>query len=161
MTMDAVLQWIHATWLGTVTRDVVWLFPTFEILHFMGLCVLIGAVLVMDLRIIGVLRAIPMRQALSFTPIALGAFLVNMLSGIGFYCSDPVRYTTNIAFELKMLMLLLAGLNASWFWITRHRKLAQLPDDADADLTSKVIAVLSLLIWFSVIVLGRFMPYVE
>lgn len=159
--MDAILHWIESSWLGVTTRDVVWLFPTFEILHFMGLCVLIGAVLVMDLRIIGVLRAIPMRQALSFTPIALGAFIVNMLSGIGFYCSDPFRYTPNIAFELKMLMLLLAGLNASWFWFTRHGKLARLPDDGDADLTSKVIAGLSLIIWFSVIVLGRFMPYVE
>ena len=159
--MNNVLHWLESSWLGTTTRDVVWLFPTFEILHFMGLCVLIGAVLVMDLRIIGVLRFMSIRQALSFTPVAIGGFAVNLLSGIGFFCSDPFRYAPNVAFDWKMTCLLVAGLNALWFWITRHRKLAELPEDGEADLTSKLIAALSLLIWFAVIVLGRFMPYVE
>lgn len=158
---DDVLRWIESSWLGVTTRDVVWMFPTFEILHFMGLCVLIGAILVMDLRVIGLLRYISMRQALSFTPIALGAFAVNLLSGIGFFCSDPFRYSVNIAFKVKMALVLLAGANALWFWLTRHRKLAELPNGGDADLISKVIAVVSLIIWFAVIVLGRFMPYVE
>ena len=159
--MNDVLHWLESSWLGVTTRDVVWMFPTFEILHFMGLCTLIGAVLLMDLRVIGLLRAIPMRQALSFTPIALGAFAVNLLSGIGFFCSDPFRYAPNIAFRWKMILVLVAGLNALWFWITRHRKLADLPAGGDADLISKIIAALSLFIWFAVIVLGRFMPYVE
>ena len=158
--MDNVLHWLESSWLGVTTRDVVWMFPTFEILHFMGLCVLIGAILVMDLRVIGLLRAIPMRQALSFTPIALGAFAVNLLSGIGFFCSDPFRYSVNIAFKIKMALVLLAGVNALWFWLAKHRKLVYLPD-SDADVTSKIIAALSLIIWFAVIVLGRFMPYVE
>ena len=157
----SVLHWLESSWLGVTTRDVVWMFPTFEILHFMGLCVLIGSVLVMDLRVIGLLRAIPMRQALSFTPVALGAFAVNLASGIGFFCSDPFRYAPNIAFRWKMLLILVAGLNALWFWFSRHGKLARLPDSADADTVSKVIAAVSLLIWFAVIVLGRFMPYVE
>ena len=158
---DEVLHWIESTWLGETTRDVVWMFPTFEILHFMGLCVLIGAVLVMDLRVLGLLRTIPMRQALSFTPIALGAFAVNLMSGIGFFCSDPFRHSVNIAFKWKMALVLVAGVNALWFWLTRHRKLAEMANGGDADLTSKVIAALSLIIWFAVIVLGRFMPYVE
>jgi hypothetical protein len=159
--MNDALRWIESSWLGVTTRDVVWMFPTFEILHFMGLCVLIGTVLVMDLRLLGVLRSIPMRQALSFTPIALGAFAVNLLSGIGFFCSDPFRYAPNAAFNWKMALVLLAGLNALWFLLTRHRRLAELPDGGDADLTSRIIAALSLIIWFTVIVLGRFMPYVE
>lgn len=158
---DNTLRWIESTWLGETTRNVVWMFPTFEILHFMGLCVLIGAVLVMDLRVIGLLRNISLRQALSFTPIALGAFTVNLMSGIGFFCSDPFRYSVNIAFKVKMALVLLAGVNALWFWLARHRKLAELPDGGDADPTSKLIAGLSLIIWFAVIVLGRFMPYVE
>jgi len=159
--MDNVLQWLESSWIGVTTRDLFWVFPTLEILHFMGLCVLFGSMLVIDMRILGILRSVSMRSVFSFIPVALGAFAVNLLSGIGFVCADPFRYAPNIAFRWKMILILVSGLNALWFWLSEHRKLADLPDGVAANLTAKFIAGLSLTLWASIIVLGRLMPYVE
>ena len=161
MNVHDILAWIESSGLGTTVRDVEWIFPTLETLHFMGLCVLIGSLMVVDLRLLGVAKSIPMRPALSFVPIAIGGFCVNLLSGIGFFFSDPFRYYPNVAFRLKMLLILIAGLNALWFQFVELPKVRDLPPGAQTKLRVKVVAALSLLLWFCVIIAGRFMPYVE
>ena len=60
-----------------------------------------------------------------------------------------------------MGLVIIAGLNALWFWFGEHKELVQLADGEDAEFRAKVIAGLSLLIWVIVIILGRFMPFVE
>ena len=60
-----------------------------------------------------------------------------------------------------MGLVLIAGLNAMWFYFGEHKELSQLADGEDADFRAKVIGALSLLIWVVVIILGRFMPFVE
>jgi hypothetical protein len=161
MTIIEALAWLENTWLGVFTRDVYWVFPALETVHFMGLCIMFGSLLVIDLRVLGVARFIPMRPALSFIPVALVAFMVNLVSGIGFFSADPFRYYTNIAFRWKMILILVAGLNALWFWLAKHGRLSSLPDGVQADITAKFIAGLSLVLWIAVIVLGRLIPYVE
>lgn len=159
MTETEILSWFESSWLGEAVRDIFWVFPTFETLHFMGLCVMFGALLVIDLRVLGVARFIPMRPALAFTPVILLAFAVVVLTGIGFFCSDPTGYYTNLAFRIKMVLIVLGGLNAIWFWLAKQGKLSSLPDGEQADPTAKLIAGLSLIIWTGVIVMGRLIPF--
>lgn len=82
-----MLQAIHDTWLGDFTRQNSWLFTLGLILHFVGLCVLLGAMLVIDLRVLGVARRIPLDGALSLLPLAIAGFALNLLTGIVFFCS--------------------------------------------------------------------------
>ena len=159
--MNDTLAWIESTAVGEFIRNYPWAFPTLETLHFMGLCVLFGSLLVIDLRVLGVARYIPMASALKFIPVAVGAFAVNLITGIGFFCADPFRYFPNIAFRWKMLLIVIAGLNALYFQFVEHRKLQSLPDGQSGDFSAKTAAFLSLIIWIAVIVLGRLMPYVE
>ena len=156
-----ILSWIETTWLGMKMREVFWLFPTMETLHFMGLCVMFGALLVIDLRVLGVARFINMQAAMKFIPVAIYAFAVNLLTGIAFLCADPFRYFPNIGFQWKMALIFIAGLNALWFWFGEHKELSKLADGEDADFRAKVIALLSILIWVAVIICGRMIPYVE
>lgn len=161
MDITAILTSIEASWLGVTIRDVAWFFPTLETLHFMGLCVLFGSLMVIDLRLLGIARFIPMGPAMSFVPISVGAFLVNLCSGIGFFCADPFNYYPNTGFRIKMLVILLAGLNALWFQFIEAPKIKNLPPGSPTTLTVKFIAALSLVLWIAVIVLGRMIPYLE
>lgn len=158
---DAFLEWISDTFISHAMRDVFWLWPFMENLHFLGLSVMFGALLAIDLRVIGLAPAIPMRGAMKLIPLVLIAFSVNLLTGIAFIAADPWRYFFNLAFQWKMGLILLAGANALWFWFGEHTRLVQLAEGEQADFQAKVIAAISLVAWVAVIVLGRLIPYLE
>ena len=158
--MNDVLYWMETSALGRLMRDTVWLFPTAEILHFMGLSLLVGSLLVVDFRLLGFSRSAPVEAVYKFLPLTLVGFGINLITGVLFFFSDPFRYYPNIAFRLKMLLALLAGLNALYFALTVHRKTAQ-SGTGDVGYAIKTVAVLSLLFWIGVIILGRLIPYVE
>jgi hypothetical protein len=160
-TYAPLASWLEATWLGEQMRNIFWLFPMMETVHFIGLAIMFGALLVIDVRVIGFGRFINMNAALKFIPVAIGAFMVNLLSGIAFLCANPFRYFPNIAFQWKMGLIVIAGLNALWFWFGEHKILEQLADGEDAEFRAKVIAFISIAIWVGVIIFGRMIPYVE
>src|SRR5258705_27639 len=82
MTEADILHWIRDTSLGVAVRQSRWMFATGETLHFLGLSLLVGGILIVDLRILGFLRNISMRSALSFLPFVIIGFVINMLTGI-------------------------------------------------------------------------------
>src|SRR5690606_19029868 len=96
-----------------------------------------------------------------FLPLSLLGFGINLITGILFCFTDPFRYYSSTAFRIKMLLVVLAGLNALWF------KLAVYPQTLDngpmdgAGNTARVAAALSLVIWAAVIVFGRLIPYLD
>ena len=153
--MKAFLQFAHDTWLGDYTRHNSWLFTLGLVLHFIGLCLLMGGMLVIDLRILGLIRRVPIGAVLALLPVAILGFVLNLLTGIMFFCFDSFGYWRNPAFKIKMALVLLAGLNALWFTLAEHRRLAATPSGFDANGITKLSAAASLLIWFSVILFGR------
>src|SRR5579863_9194751 len=155
MTEVEVLHWIKDMPLGAAVRESRWMFAAGETLHFIGLCLLVGGLLVIDLRLLGYIRRIPMRAALAFLPFAIVGFLINLATGIEFFVTDPFMYWPNPAFKLKMFLILLAGLNALVFTVMEHRRVLVLADDESAGPFTKVTAGLSLTLWLAVILLGR------
>ena len=158
--MDNLLLSIETSALGQLVRNSIWLFPMAEILHFMGLSLLIGSLLVVDFRLLGYARNFPVAAVYRFLPLALAGFSINLVTGTLFFCSDPFQYYFNVAFRLKMLCILLAGLNALYFAIAVHDKAAG-SSARDATPAIKAVSALSFMFWLCVIVLGRFIPYVE
>ncbi|SRR6266481_1021566 len=161
MTEIEVLHWIKELPLGLAVRQSRWLFAAGETFHFIGLCLLVGAMLVIDLRLLGFIRRIPIRAALAFLPFAIIGFLINLATGIEFFVSDPLMYWPNPAFKLKMFLILLAGLNALIFTVMEHRRVLVLADDENTGTFTKVTAGLSLSLWLAVILLGRLLPAFE
>jgi hypothetical protein len=156
--MESVLTWIESSALHNLMLDTAWVFPASETVHFFGLIVLFGSVGIVDLRLLGMVRAIPLQSMLAFIPLSLIGFCLNAFTGVLFFFADPFRYYPNIAFRLKIVAIVLAGVNAIWFKYAVHRKISQSEELAT---DAKVIAGLSLLIWIFVIVAGRMIPYVE
>ncbi len=156
--MNDLLLTIEGSTLAQLMQQISWLFPAAEIFHFIGLCLLIGSLLIVDVRLLGFADEVAMEAVYKFLPIAVLGFFINLLTGILFFLNDPFRYYPNIAFRIKLVLILLAGINALYFMLTAHKH----PDlTSKGDSKLKVVAALSLLLWFSVIVCGRMIPYVE
>jgi len=147
----AINQWVLAT---------SWLWPLMEILHFVGLTLLLGALLIVDLRLAGFLRQMNIGSTHRLLPWAIGGFGLNLVTGVLFFMGDPSRYAVNIGFQVKMLLILLAGLNALWFYVKLRPVMAGWDPYGDTPGVAKVIAFLSLAIWFGVLLLGRLIPYI-
>lgn len=155
MDITPFLQWAHDTWIGGLVRELSWLYTVGLIIHFTGLCLLIGAMLLVDLRLMGFARQIPLRSALAFLPFAIVGFGLNLLTGAMFFAFDPFAYWANPAFKVKMVLVLIAGLNALWFTVVEQKKLAALPEGAGVDLPTRISAGLSIGLWLLVILFGR------
>jgi len=155
VTFTFFLRWAHDTWLGHMARDIWWFFTAGLIIHFTGLCLLMGAMLIIDLRVLGFAKNIPVASVLGFLPWALLGFGMNLATGIMFFTFDPFAYWHNPAFKIKLSLIVLAGLNALWFALLQHRK-ALTPDSGTAPgMFTRVSAGISLGLWILVIVAGR------
>lgn len=161
MELGAMAKWMEQSWLGVAARDFFWLFPAAEIVHFFGLCLLMGSLLLIDLRVLGFARAVSIKKVIAFTPVAIIGLALNTVSGIVFLCAYPENYWPSTAFRLKLLAIAIGALNALWFKWAEAPRIELLADDGDADARAKVIAFVSLAVWVVVIVLGRLLPYVS
>jgi hypothetical protein len=144
--------------LARAMRGNAWLYPIVEVVHIVGLSVLVGSVAMFDLRVLGFGRAVPVRAAASMLlPWSAISLLAIVPAGVLLFSAHPNELAGNRVFQLKLLLIALAGLNALSFhlgvyrtaatWLTRAPALAQLH------------AVASLALWIGVISCGRFLAY--
>lgn len=123
-------------------------YPVANVVHVIGAIVLVGAIGLLDLRILGYGRGIPL-EALSraLTPLALAGFAAMVVSGAVLFVADAAALTVSAAFRLKILLILAAGANAMAF-----RRLATSP-------LARVFALTSLTLWLGVVIAGRMIAY--
>lgn len=155
MDMPHFFAMAHETALGQFARANAYIYTVGLIIHFTGLVLLMGAMLLIDLTLMGFAPTVPPAAALKLLPFAIAGFILNLLTGVMFFCFDPERFGLNPAFQLKMVLVLIAGANALWFTFAEHRQVAQLPAGSQLPIVVKFSAALSLLLWFAVIVAGR------
>ena len=160
--LDPFVEFIRSTRMSQLFRDeVAWLWPLCESLHFLGLILLIGAAGFFDLRLMGFMRGVSLRSAKKFVPWAMVGFAVNLMTGLIFFISQPQQYATNLSMWLKVLFLLIAGINAMLFETSFSDRLMALDAGADTPVSAKVIGAVSLLSWFAVLYFGRMLPYLD
>ncbi len=154
-----ILYWLKMTTIGEWVRDSTWAFPFLQSWHFIGMTMLLGVVGAVDLRVLGVARAIPLAPLHRFLPLAFIGFGINLITGICFFCHDPWVYAFNTSFRIKMLLILLAGLNALWFRLGVFLDLEHWGPGIEASRLAKVISAVSILIWLAVITAGRYIAF--
>jgi hypothetical protein len=151
--------WLQGTALSTGLNDRTWLWPTSEVLHFIGLAVLIGGAGLLDLRLLGVFRGVAIDQIRSFMPWAIGGFVVNAITGVLFIIMAPQMYLLSGIWWFKVAFLGLAGANAFFFETRLSQRTLALRPDEDTPLVFKLVGGCSLLSWFGVLYCGRMLPY--
>lgn len=136
-----------------------WGWPMAQILHFLGLSLLIGTIFMFDLRLLGMARGIPIAALHKLVRWGVGGFLLNALTGFLFLTATPDQYVYNSAFQWKVLFLLLAGLNVGVFYGFAFRRTRQAPAGAHTPLLAKAAAISSISLWTGVIVMGRMIAF--
>jgi hypothetical protein len=162
--MEAFSDFLISTGIGDYVAAHDWVWPLGETLHFVGMCVLLGTVGVVDLRILGVAKGIPIKLLEKFIPLGVIAFVVNLATGFIFIAGNPVggpmEYLTNLSLQIKMLIVVIAGINLIVFYFAGiQRSLENVPADGNASGGAKAVAAVSITAWIMVIVMGRFIMY--
>jgi uncharacterized membrane protein len=131
-------------------------------LHFIGLVMIVGAVGALDLRMLGFAKQFPIAPMHRLVPWALAGFAINMTTGVLAFIGMPNFYTYDIAFWIKILAILLLGLNAAAFYLTdTFNAVEHMGPGEDAPPRAKIIAASSLFLWFAVITLGRYIQFYQ
>ncbi|HEX4985170.1 MAG TPA: DUF6644 family protein [Burkholderiales bacterium] len=157
----AVLEAIEGGRLAAAMRDSLWLYPAVETLHILGFCVLVGAVMLFDLRVLGAGKRMPIRMlARQLLPWSLAALLLIVPTGLLMFASAASDLVANRAFVVKMLLLMLAGTNAAAFHLGAFRTVARWDRDVAAPAAAKLHALASMAIWAAVVACGRLIAYV-
>jgi hypothetical protein len=132
--------------------------PSLETLHFIGLSLLIGVILLIDLRMLGVMKDVAFPALHRLLPWAILGFGTNLVTGMLFFVASPEQYDRNVAFVWKMILVMLAGANALYFtlfdeaWVLR-------PGD-DAPFTAKAVAVSAIALWLGILYFGSMLPFI-
>jgi len=135
-----------------------WVWPICEVLHFVGLCLLFGVMLLVNLRMAGFIDGVPLADVNRLLPWAMAGLGINIITGMLFFLAAPEQYTQNSAFTWKMGLVLLGGLSLLYPTMFDQEQ-ASTFDMLHAASTRKLIAACSLVIWIGVIFFGRFLPY--
>jgi len=145
-----------------VTESSRWVWPTLETLHFLGLILIVAAIGGLNLRLLGFVKDLPVAPLHRLLPWGIAGFVINIVTGILFFIGMPFFYAWNPLFHLKMATVVVAGATLVTFNCTSaFRGLAKLGPGEDPPATAKFIAASSLLLWFVIIVLGRYLPLTQ
>lgn len=156
----AWLIWLETTAVATAMRQWLWLYPVVEIVHILGFVVLVGAAALFDLRLLGLARHLPVtgiaRYHLRWARFAL---LIIAPSGLLMFAAHATEMAVNPAFQVKLALIVVAGLNAAAF----HRGVFRSVESWDRELAApggaRLAAVVSLVSWTGVIACGRLLAY--
>ena len=153
--------WAESTRLGWFVTHYPWVWPACETLHFLGLALLIGNVGLLDLRLLGCWKGLPVQALNRLIPWAVFGFAINLVTGILFFFGAAHQYTDNVAFMWKLAFMALAGVNLTAFYVSGlAKKVDALGPDEDAPMPAKLVAGCSLVSWFCVMYFGRMLPYI-
>jgi hypothetical protein len=147
--------------IAVAMRQELWLYPAVEIVHIVGFVVLVGSIVVLDLRLLGLSRSISARTlSRHVLPWTFGALLLIVPTGLLMFMTHASDLVSNRAFQVKLALLLLAGVNAAAYHAGTSRTHAQWDRDVQPPARVKAHAAASLAIWVSVIACGRLLAYV-
>jgi hypothetical protein len=154
-------EWLAATPWSVALHESLYMYPLLESVHVLTLTLFVGLAVMLDLRLLGItMKTVPVSDfSARVLPWTKAGFAVMVTTGLLLFYAIPVRNYQNIFFRVKVVMLLLAGLNV-WIFHSGVEKrvsewdLAQVPPRA-----ARVAAVVSLVLWASIVVAGRMIAY--
>jgi hypothetical protein len=153
MSLLSFFQWCESSALGVAIRESLWLFPVIEAVHLLGLALIGGIVLIVDLRLFGFAvtpKSLP-TLAREVEPWLIGSLVVMIVTGLFLYTSESIKLYYNGAFWMKMEFLGAAIL----YTFTIRRRVLAIDESRVAPIWRKLVAVLSVALWTGVGVGGR------
>lgn len=161
MSLPTFFEWLEGTQASVAIRESILFYPLVETTHVLTLCLFLGMTAAWDLRLVGVaMRRIPVSEVVnSLFPWAIAGFALMVVSGSLLFLSGPVRASQNVFFQVKMVMIALAGVNAFAFHRTVFRWVSEWDRTDSVPFRARVAGFASLLLWSGVVVCGRMQAY--
>jgi uncharacterized membrane protein len=144
--------------IGDAMVNLKWGWPASETVHFIGLSLLFGVVLLVDLRMLGFMKSIPYAALHRLLPWGVLGFGINVVTGILFFVGAPPDfYVNNPVFIWKLALILVAGVNALYFTVFEQAWTLRAGDTPPVSV--KVAAASGILLWVGVIFCGQMLPF--
>ena len=143
--------------LGKSIMDRSWVWPASEALHFIGLWLILGIILIVNMRLLGFMRAVPYSAFHRLLPWAALGLALNVVTGMIFVTGTPDQYGSNISFLWKIVFLVVAGLNL--LYITVFEGPWHVDAGKEAPLRVKIAGATAIVSWALVMYFGRMLPF--
>jgi hypothetical protein len=157
---ETIVVWLKSTAVSHAMVNLPWLWPVCEVLHFVGLALLIGAAGLFDLRLMGFLKAIPLTAAMQMRGWAAAGIVVNAVTGALFFVGAPDQYIDNPAWWGKLLFLLVAMINIAIFETRHGKRVLEMTAEAETPTSFRIAGAVSLASWAAVLYFGRMLPFI-
>jgi hypothetical protein len=159
--MIGFLQWMADTKWSIALHESLYVWPFVESLHVLTITLFVGTVVLLDLRLLGlIMNRVP---ASDFTgrvlPWTRVGFWVMVITGLLLFYATPVRYYQNIFFRIKVILLLVAGLNVYLFHSRIHKRVNEWDVTPIAPKAARLAAIVSLVAWSGIVIAGRLVAY--
>lgn len=161
--LSDLLSSLDQSALALFVRESIWAYPALETLHIIGIALVFGSILAFDLRVLGVHKALPLDLlGQHVLPWVWAGFALNAVTGAMMFASDAVDFSSNVAFQAKLGLMLLAGLNA-WAFASRLHPAQHGAANVDAPspAPARYSAIASIVLWIAIITAGRMMAYLK
>lgn len=163
------MNFLHsAKWIDVENWPISWAiggtawFPVLESIHVIAAAFVVGSILTVDLRLLGLAANKYPVSTLSkeLIPWSWGAFIVATISGLGMFITRAASHVVNPAFQWKIFLLALAGINIAYFHFRVYRQIAKWDSTATTPIQLKAIGSLSLFLWAGVMLAGRWVGHI-
>lgn len=162
MALNNLPDWLENSTIGTAVAESTWMFPAAETVHVISITLVVGTVMVADLRLLNWtdrghrIDAI-LRDALPWT---WAAFVLALISGLIMFSSAPAKYLGNTYFLIKMALMAAAGINMAIFHLFTQKGPSIGGDATAAHPRGAILAgALSLVLWISIVLAGRWIGF--
>jgi hypothetical protein len=149
--------WVTGRGLGRSFMDRNWMWPASEALHFMGLWLILGVIVIVNMRLLGFMRAIPYSAFHRLLPWAALGLAINVVTGMAFVTGTPDQYGENISFLWKIIFLVVAGLDL--LYITVFEGPWHVQSGQNPPMRVKIAGATAILSWVLVMYFGRMLPF--
>lgn len=153
-------SWLSGTWLHDFATQYTWVWATLETIHFLALGLLVGTIGVLDLRLLGFAKRLPLAPLQQLVPWGVAAFLINLVTGVVFLAGAPYQYFYNLAFQMKVLFMIAAGVNILVFYGGGiARRTFAVGANQQVPLAGRIVGAVSLAVWVGVMYWGRMLTF--
>ena len=156
----ALVVWLKSTSVAKAMTMTPFLWPLCETLHFVGLALLIGGAGLIDLRLMGFFKTIPLAAVTQVRKWAALGVAINVVTGSLFFIGAPDQYISNPAWYAKLAFLAVAIINVAIFETTQGKRMLALAAGEDTPASFKVAGAVSMGSWFLVLYFGRMLPFI-
>jgi tryptophan-rich sensory protein len=161
MNVDAIIKFLYDLPLSSLIRTSPFLFPGIESVHVIAITLVVGSIIIVDLRLLGITsnRKPVTELSQEILPWTWGLFILAVISGSLMFISNATGYFADTPFRLKMVFLVLAGVNMAVFQFFTFKSVHLWDRDVPTLLAARLAGGLSITLWTIVVICGRWVGF--